>query len=99
MAKDWLMEFAQEELEELIASYKGLGHIHIKRRGKSLTLCSDSPHGPDVHAKLTARGRDIWSLSLPRHTGRWEKTPFIGPMPQVVSTLTDMLGFHLAPRS
>ena len=92
------MEFAQEELEELIGSHDGLGHIRIKRRGKSLTLYSDSPEGMDLHAKLTARGRDIWGLSLPRHTGRWEKTPFVGPMPQVVSTLTDMLGFHLAPR-
>lgn len=92
------MDSAQEQLEELLASHRGIDHIRVKRRGRSLTLYSDSDYGADLHAKLTAIGRHRWALSLPRHTGRWEKTPFVGSMQEIIETLTQMLGFHLAPR-
>jgi hypothetical protein len=89
---------AVRQLERKLASRPDLGHLRVKQRGKSLTIFSDSPYGPDDHARLTSLGGTRWGLSLPRHTGRWERTPFVGTMDEVLRTLTDMLGWHLAPR-
>jgi hypothetical protein len=94
-----LLDDSVRQLERLLAAYRGLDHLRVKRRGKSITIYSDSPHGPDDHAKLTSLGARRWGLSLPRYTGRWERTPFAGTMHEVVHTLTEMLGFHLAKRA
>lgn len=88
------LETASATLEQWLQRDKALRHLHVKRRGTSLTF-----HNDDVeHARLTLVGRDVWGLSLPRHTGRWEKTPFLGALDDVYGTLTGMLGFHLAER-
>ena len=88
------LEVASVTLEKWLRRDKALRHLHVKCRGTSLTFHNDD----EEHARLTLVGRDIWGLSLPRHTGRWEKTPFLGPLDDVYDTLTGMLGFHLAER-
>lgn len=93
-----MLDESVRQLERKLAAYPGLDHLRVKRRGKTLTIYSDSPHGPDDHAKLTSLGTLRWGLSLPRHTGRWERTPFAGTMDEIVRTITEMLGFHLAKR-
>lgn len=82
-----------EALEALLARHRALGHLCVKKRGNSLTIVSGDP--PHNHARITALGRDIWGLSLPRHTGRWERTPFVGTMEQVIDTLTTDFRFYL----
>jgi hypothetical protein len=89
---------AVAQLQRRLAAYQGLEHLHVRSRGKDLIIYSDSPDGQVNHAKLTALGRQEWGLSLPRHTGRWERTPFVGTVDELVLTLTQMLGWHLAPR-
>lgn len=89
---------AAARLQRTLAEYEGLEHLHVKRRGKDLIIYSESSAGPENHAKLTALGSTTWGLSLPRHTGRWERTPFVGSLLEMVATLTQMLGWHLAPR-
>lgn len=85
-----------EDLEELLARHEQLGHLRVKRRGDSLTIYSGEPSDSHLHARLTHLGRGQWGLSLPRHTGRWERTPFMGTMEELVTTLISDLGFHLA---
>lgn len=99
MASSTIPLSADEDLRQLLAGYSGLEHLHVKRRGKSLTLYSVDSEGTIDHARLTWLGGPVWGLSLPRHNGRWEKTPFMGPLDELVQTLTQMLGFHLAPRA
>ncbi len=82
-----------EGLEALLARHIDLAHLHVKKRGKSLTIASGDP--PHNHARITALGRDIWGLSFPRHTGRWERTPFVGTMQEVIDTLTTDFRFYL----
>lgn len=89
---------ADDALLRLLADYEGLDHLHVKRRGKSLTLYSEDTDGPSDHARFTWLGGATWALSLPRHTGRWEKTPFMGTLDELMQLLTEMLGFHLSPR-
>jgi len=64
----------------------------------SLVLYSGKKKDEVSHAKLTSLGRDVWGLSPPLHTGRWERTPFVGTMDSVLGTLIETLGFHLDPR-
>ena len=82
-----------EALETLLKQADGLGHLYVKKRGKSLTIASGDP--PHLHARLTSMGRDVWGLSLPRHTGRWERTPFVGTMEDVVGILISDFSFYL----
>jgi len=37
----------------------------------------------------------VWGLSLPRHTGSWERTPFVGSMEELVGALTSDFAFYL----
>jgi hypothetical protein len=89
---------AEQQLRQLLAGYHGLEHLHVIPRGTSLTLYSGSSDDPISHARFTWLGGTAWALSLPRHTGRWEKTPFTGTLDELVQLLTQLLGFHLAVR-
>jgi len=42
---------------------------------------------PDDRLRLTALGSSRFSLSVRRHTGRWERTPFSGTLPQLLDTI------------
>ena len=85
----------QEELEEMLAEYEALGHLRVKRRGDSLTIHSGDAADPHAHARVTHLGRGQWGLSLPLHTGRWERTSFVGSMAEVIDTLVTDFGFYL----
>lgn len=89
---------AASDLERLLAAYEGLGHLAVKRRGRSLTLCSEDAHGPTRHAKLDWLRANLWGLSLPNRSERWQRTPFTGSLDELLQILTQMLGWHLAPR-
>jgi len=82
-----------EALEALLARHPDLAHLHVKKRGDSLTIASGDP--PHNHARITALERNLWGLSLPRHTGSWERTPFTGTMEEVIGTLTTDFRFYL----
>jgi hypothetical protein len=93
-----ILDSAATQLQRKLAAYNGLEHLRVRRRGKALVIYSDTLDGTGNHAKLTALGGQQWGLSLPRPTGRWERTPFVGTLDELVATLTQMLGWHLAPR-
>ncbi|MCP4591688.1 MAG: hypothetical protein GY842_13185 [bacterium] len=86
-----------EELERLLSREEGLAHLRVKRRGDSLTICSGDQADEQKHARLTQLGRAAWGLSFPNHTGRWEQTPFVGPMKELVATLVGDFSFYLEP--
>jgi len=83
-----------EDLGDSLARYQGLDHLRVKRRGDSPTIFSGQSPDTQLHARLTHLGAGQWGLSLPRHTGRWERTPFVGPMDDVVETLVTNFGFY-----
>jgi len=89
---------AIEHLEQILRSRGELKHLEVEERGKSLTLVSRIESERVPHAKFTLIEDRTWGLSLPRHTGRWERTPFIGRIEELTDTLLNELSFHLAPR-
>lgn len=92
------VEEGMRRLEQQVRAEAALGHLHLRRRGATITLYSESPEGAVDHARLTFLSHEVWGLSLPRYNGRWEKTPFVGSIDDVFGMLAGALGFHLAPR-
>ncbi len=84
-----------EELERLLRCEEGLDHLRANKRGDSITICSSSGADQQKHARLTKLGPATWGLSFPHHSGRWERTPFVGPMDELVATLVHDFSFHL----
>ena len=84
-----------KELEEQLAKHDGLTHLRVKKRGDSLIIYSGASKDAQNHARLTCLGRDDWELSFPKHTGRWERTPFTGKMEEILDTLVFNFRYHL----
>ena len=84
-----------EELERLVRSEEGLDHLRANKRGDSITIFSGSGADQQKHARLTNLGPTAWGLSFPHHSGRWERTPFVGPIDELVATLINDFSFHL----
>lgn len=83
-------------LEAILAERSGLEHLEVSKRGDSLTIYSESPHGTVKHARLTHLGAGVFGLSFMRHTGRWEKTPFTGELRELVEDALQNFGWHFA---
>ena len=74
----------------ILLSEGGLTHLHVKKRGKALTIASGPEDDPDPEARLTLLGQGKWRLDLRHHAGRWEQTPFVGDMAELVDTAASM---------
>lgn len=89
-------DLATQRLAATLRRHKGLEHLRVKKYGDSLVLCSGKGPNEQKHARLTSLSADAWGLSLPRNTGRWERTPYVGTMDEILNTLLNDLGFYLA---
>jgi hypothetical protein len=61
---------------------RGLSHLRVTKRGKSLTILSGAHDAPEARLTLVAPGS--WRLDLPDHRDRWEATPFEGALDEMV---------------
>lgn len=89
------MSADQHRLEELIAATDGFGHLRVKKYGDHLILISGEADDEQKHARLTRFRADEWGLSLWHHTGRWEKLPFTGSLPNLFATLAESFSMFL----
>lgn len=64
--------------------------------GRKETLGPDSKPEDDDRVRLTHLGGDSFGLSVMRHTGRWEKTPFSGTLDEMVQTMIGTMQHLLA---
>lgn len=90
------VEQGARDLVALLRQRQGLEHLDVVVRGDAVILFSTEDGEQVRRARFTALGAGHYGLSLMRHTGRWEPTPFHGPLPEVVEVLVSQLGFHLA---
>ncbi len=75
-------------LYALLARHPETARLGVTKYGESLTLTSGEGPEAEKQARLTRLGRGRWAISLPRRNGNWEKTPFAGPMENMVAMLT-----------
>lgn len=83
------VERAREQLETLLGEQELTAGLHVRVHGKHLTLVREEtgPGGEpedDPRVRLTHLGGEHFGMSVLRHTGKWERTPFEGSIGEVV---------------
>jgi hypothetical protein len=94
------MDIAGSELTKLADGCELTAGMYVRVHGDNLILGRRAPVGPsseleeDDRVRLTRLNASTYGLSVKRHTGRWEKTPFSGnikEMFEVISTFMQHL--------
>jgi len=65
-----------------------LGHMEETDTGEQIR---------DDRVRVTRLSRGRWGLSVKRHTGRWERTPFTGTLEEMVEALCTFMQHLVAP--
>jgi len=97
------MRAAQAELRRLLEANETTAGMYVRIHGDHLIAGRTEPAGADgtledddrVRFTLLTRGR--YGLSVRRHTGRWEKTPFLGSMRETVDAVCSVMQHLVAP--
>jgi hypothetical protein len=83
----------------LVLQQRGLAHLRVVKRGKALTIVSGPESDPDPEVRLTHIPPRSWRLDLRHHSGRWDQTPFVGSLGEMVEMAADIgrLADHDSP--
>lgn len=91
-------------LVDLLEAHGPTAGMSVHSHGDHLILGRDEPAGAgsptgdrDDRLRLTRLGRHNWGLSVKRHNGRWERTPFSGSLQEMVSAILSFMQ-HLCAR-
>ena len=96
-------EAARARLDELLADQPVTEGMYVRTWGDHLILGRHEPFGPngeleaDDRLRLTTLDRSSFGLSVRRHTGRWEKTPFTGTLDELVDVIGSLMQHIVAP--
>ena len=82
---------------ETILHQRGLGHLHVRVYGKHIIVHSGAAQDGENRARFTMLGPGRYRLDMADHRGRWEQTPFEGPLRDLLAQLIDQFGFVLVP--
>ena len=97
------MQLAQSKLSGLLDAHEQTAGLYVRVHGDHLILGRLEPLGPDGEmenddrVRLTRLSASTYGLSVKRHTGRWEQTPFTGDMREMVDTILGCMQHLLAP--
>jgi len=97
------MRFAQSKLTRLLEAHEQTAGLYVRVHGENLILGRREPLGPngemenDDRVRLTRLSASTYGLSVKRHTGRWERTPFSGSMDEMVETILGCMQHLVAP--
>lgn len=89
--------FDVEGTVSFFARQGGLDHLRVRKHGDLLIIESGPDDDPIPHARLRRVTKQWWTLEMPTHTGRWEKTGLRGPRLQILQALVDDFGWTLTP--
>ena len=97
------MRIAESKLRGLLDAHEQTADLYVRVRGDHLILGrheSVAPGGQMEDAdrvRLTRLSASAYGLSVKRHTGRWERTPFSGSMQEMVDTILGCMQHLIAP--
>ena len=97
------MQAAQSKLTGLLKAHEPTAGLYVRVHGDNLILGRREPIGPNGElensdrVRLTLLDAATYGLSVKRHTGRWERTPFAGTMEEMVDTITGCMQHLVAP--
>lgn len=98
-------EAARVRLEELLSGNPLTEGMYVRSWGDHLIIGRHEPFGPneemeaDDRLRLTVLNRSSFGLSVRRHTGRWEKTPFTGTMDELTDIIWSLMQHIVASYS
>jgi len=72
-------------------------HLRVRKHGDLVVIESGPDDDPIPHARLRRVTKQWWTLEMPTHTGRWQKTGLRAQRLAVLQTLVDDFGWMLAP--
>lgn len=94
---------AQQRLEQLLSKNSITEGMYVRTWGDHLILGRHEPFGPDGEmeaddrVRLTELNASSYGLSVRRHTGRWEKTPFTGTLEELTDVIWAYMQHLVAP--
>jgi hypothetical protein len=96
------MRLANSKLAGLLATHPATNGMYVRIHGAHLILGRREPgpngeDGDDDRVRLTRLTSTKFGLSVKRHTGRWERTPFSGDMEELVGTVLQFMQHLIAP--
>ena len=99
------MQTVQQRLVKQLEAHKQTAGMYVRIHGDNLILGRQERFGPtadledDDRLRLTRLNNTRYGLSVKRHTGRWERTPFSGNMEEMVEAILIYLQHLVAPYS
>jgi hypothetical protein len=97
------MRAAESKLRGLLDAHKPTADLYVRVHGDHMILGRCESIGPsgqmenDDRVRLTRLSASAYGLSVRRHTGRWERTPFSGNMEEMVDTILGCMQHLVAP--
>jgi hypothetical protein len=97
------MRIAESKLRGLLDVHEQTVNLYVRVHGDHLILGRRESVGPDGQIEnddrvgLTRLSGSAYGLSVKRHTGRWERTPFSGNMEEMVDTILGCMQHLVAP--
>ncbi len=97
------MRIAESKLRGLLDAHERTADLYVRVHGDHLILGRRESIGPsnqmdnDDRVRLTRLSASTYGLSVKRHTGRWERTPFSGIMEEMVDTILGCMQHLVAP--
>jgi hypothetical protein len=96
------MDKPRQRLLELLMAHPCTTGTYVRSHGAHLII-GRQEEGPDGQVddtdrvRLTRLAQTQYGLSVKRHTGRWERTPFSGTMEEMVETIATLMQHLVAP--
>jgi hypothetical protein len=90
-------QIAQTQLSQLLEAHETTAGMYVRVHGDHLIAGRKEAFGPDNKledddkVRLTRLNNSTFGLSVKRHTGRWEKTPFSGSMKEMVDVIQSLM--------
>ncbi len=97
------MQRAHRQLAKLVEHHTATVGMSVWVHGEHLILGRPDPEAPsrkpqdDDRVRLTRLSTRTYGVSVKRHTGRWEKTPFVGTLDEMVATIRSVMQHLVAP--
>lgn len=91
------MQAAQERLSTMVAAHAATAGMYIRVHGDHLILGRVEEGQSEDRVRLTKLVSNRYGLSVKRHTGRWQRTPFSGNLPEMMNAITDFMQHLVAP--
>jgi len=82
-------------VRETFATYEGLDHLRVRRRGNLVTVESGPTQDPIPHARFRRVAVHIWVLEMATPTARWQPTGMRDQLKALLDALINDFGWTL----